>query len=69
MNQPAELPPSPVHQNHKHESAYRHTSGAAEYIDDLHADLVTLIFLSPVARAHSLVVSTEGAIGLPGRHS
>ena len=54
---------------HKHESAYHHTSGAAQYIDDQQASLVIVVLISEVARATELQLNTEAAESSEGVHA
>ena len=63
------IPNSPMHKAHKHESAFRHTSGAAQYVDDIRADLITHVVLSEVARATNLVIDTSKASSMEGVHA
>ncbi|MAA79654.1 MAG: hypothetical protein CL916_10375, partial [Deltaproteobacteria bacterium] len=54
---------------HKHESAYHHTSGEAQYIDDQQTSLITVLLLSQVARATSLKLNTSKAEQVVGIHA
>ena len=54
---------------HKHESAFYHTSGEAQYIDDQQASLITVVLLAQVARATSLQINTQKSQEVEGVHA
>ena len=63
---------SKLHQNQHHESATRHVTGAARYVDDLpHPPglLHALIVPSTVAHARITHIYTESAKAVPGVHA
>ena len=66
MNHNAQIPESPLHQRHQHESAYRHVAGSARYVDDIDSELIAGILLSPVARACALHIDVQNAKDIPG---
>lgn len=62
-------PPSPIHQSALHDSAYRHTSGEAIYIDDIptpKGSLVARLVTSTVAHGRLTSVNVDAARAMPG---
>ncbi len=68
MNDNLFIPSSPLGKSHKHADAYHHTSGAARYVDDSAAELVAMVYLSPVAHAAIDSFSLADAKRVKGVH-